>query len=77
MLYFTIQLSGNFMALSKKITLNLPSDLLKEAQEITKEGITETIKTALIELKKKKAREQLINLRGKISFNLDLNKTRT
>jgi hypothetical protein len=74
--YFTIQLSGNFMALSKKITLNLPADLLKEAQEITKEGITETIKTALIELKKKKAREQLINLRGKISFNLDLNKTR-
>jgi hypothetical protein len=64
------------MALSKKITLNLPADLLKEAQEITKEGITETIKTALIELKKKKAREQLINLRGKISFNLDLNKTR-
>lgn len=61
---------------SKKITLNLPPDLLKEAQEITKEGFTKTIKTALIELRKKKAREQLVNLRGKISFNLDLNKTR-
>lgn len=64
------------MSKFKKITLNLPSDLLREAQDITKEGITETIKSALIELKNKKAREQLVNLRGKISFKLDLNKTR-
>jgi len=65
------------MANIKKITLNLPADLLKEAQAITKEGITETIRSALIELKNKKAREQLVKLRGKVTFNLDLEKTRS
>lgn len=57
--------------------MNIPADLLKEAQDITKDGITETIKLGLMELKKKKARQGLLNLRGKVSFNLDLNKTRS
>lgn len=61
---------------SKKITLNLPSDLIQDAQKITGVGITETIREALIELKKKKAREEILKLRGKIAFELDLNKTR-
>ena len=60
----------------KKITLNLPGDLLSDAQKITGAGVTETIREALTELKKKKAREQLLKLRGKISFGLDLSKTR-
>jgi len=64
------------MKSSKKITLNLPSDLIQDAQKITGVGITETIREALIELKKKKAREEILKLRGKISFELDLNKTR-
>lgn len=65
------------MSTTKKITMNIPADLLKEAQDITKDGITETIKLGLMELKKKKARQGLLNLRGKVSFNLDLNKTRS
>ena len=65
------------MPTMKKITLNIPEDLLKEAQELTKDGITETIKLGLLELKKKKARQSLLKLRGKVSFNLDLHKTRT
>lgn len=64
------------MSVTKKVTLNIPADLLKEAQEITKDGITETVKLGLIELKKKKARQGLLRLRGKVAFNLDLTKTR-
>ena len=60
----------------KKVTLNLPASLLRDTQKITRSGVTETIKTALEELKKKESRMQLLKLRGKISFNLGINKTR-
>ena len=53
----------------KKITLNIPVSLLRDTQKITGSGVTETIKTALEELKKKESREQLLKLRGTISFD--------
>ncbi len=64
------------MKQTKKITLNLPLDLINDAQKITKSGVTETIRTALEDLKKKASRNKLLKLKGKISIDIDLNKTR-
>ena len=64
------------MKQTKKITLNLPLDLINDAQKITKSGVTETIRTALEDLKKKESRNKLLKLKGKISIDIDLNKTR-
>ena len=64
------------MTALKKVTANLPRDALERAQRITGKGITQTLFEALQALDKQSKREALRNLRGKISFELDLAKTR-
>jgi hypothetical protein len=60
----------------RKITVNVPEKLLSSALESTGQGITETIIAGLIEIEKRERRQALRLLRGKIAFDIDLEKTR-
>jgi len=60
----------------KKITANLPAKLLERALSTTGLGITETLVAGLEELERSRKRSALRMLRGKIRFELDLDKTR-
>jgi hypothetical protein len=60
----------------KKITANIPAKLLAKAQDTTGLGITETLIRGLEELERAHKRSALRALRGRIKFELDLEKTR-
>jgi hypothetical protein len=60
----------------RKITVNVPEKLLSNALESTGQGITETIIAGLIEIEKRERQQALRLLRGKIAFDLDLERTR-
>jgi len=60
----------------RKVTVNLPAKLLERARSTTGLGITETIVKGLEELERGKQRSALRQLRGRIRFELDLEKTR-
>jgi hypothetical protein len=60
----------------KKVTANIPAKLLERAREATGLGITETLVAGLEELERARKRTELRALRGKVHFELDLEKTR-
>ena len=60
----------------RKVTVNLPADLLDDAVRITAKGITPTIVEGLHELRRREQRSALRQLRGKVRFHLDLAATR-
>lgn len=60
----------------RKVTVNLPADLLEDAVRITAKGITPTIVEGLHELKRRDKRSALRQLRGKVRFQLDLDASR-
>lgn len=60
----------------KKITANLPAELLSRAQRATGLGITETLVAGLEELERSRKRSALRGLRGRVKFQLDLDTTR-
>jgi hypothetical protein len=60
----------------KKVTVNLPSEVLARARKITGSGITETIVAGLQELERARQRQALRALRGQVKFNLNLKETR-
>ncbi len=60
----------------KRITANLPEDLLNEALNSTKLGITETLIKGLKLVKRSRAYSKAMALKGKIKFNLDLDMSR-
>ena len=60
----------------KKVTANIPAKLLERAQATTGLGITETLVAGLEELERSRKRSALRMLRGKVRFELDLEKTR-
>jgi hypothetical protein len=64
------------MAKAKRITANLPADLLKEATAVTKEGITETLIAGLKLLKRTAAYEKAQALRGKLNLDIDVDLSR-
>jgi hypothetical protein len=61
---------------AKKVTVNLPVEVLARARKITGKGITETIVEALSELERSRDRQALRALRGRIRFELNLKETR-
>ena len=62
---------------TQKITAHIPVNLLHNAQEATGKGITETVKAGLEMVARAKAYENLLKLRGKISFEgFDLDELR-
>lgn len=64
------------MAGVRKITANLPRETLARAQRLTGKGVTATLIDALEALDRSAKRNALRQLRGKISFDLDLERTR-
>jgi hypothetical protein len=60
----------------KKVTANIPTKLLAKAQDTTGLGITETLILGLEELERSHKRSALRGLRGRVKFELDLEKTR-
>lgn len=61
---------------TRKVTVNLPRDLLEGAVKLTGKGITPTIVEGLQEIQKRSKRSALRALRGKVRFELDLEETR-
>jgi hypothetical protein len=59
------------MGRAKKVTVDLPEDLLRRAQKSTGEGITATIRTGLQLVAATGAYEQIRRLRGRVRFSVD------
>jgi len=64
------------MRVRKKITVEVPADLLRRAQESTGVGLAETILKALELLAAGGAYEKLRRLRGTVPFALSLRELR-
>jgi hypothetical protein len=60
----------------RKITVNVPSDVLDKATRATGKGVTATVIEGLEELRKREMRSTLRRLQGRVAFSLDLEKTR-
>ena len=50
----------------RKITVQVPVRDLEAAQELTGEGVTETVRAALKRLASVRAQQRLLELRGKV-----------
>jgi hypothetical protein len=64
-------------ARTRKVTVNLPADVLENATRLTGKGVTLTIIEGLHELERRARRSALRDLKGKIHFELDLEGTRS
>ncbi len=64
------------MTATRRITANLPGELLDAAMEVTGKGITETIVEGLTEIKRRRFHERAVALRGKLKLNIDLEESR-
>jgi hypothetical protein len=60
----------------RKITANIPADILANAQRTTGKGVTLTLIEGLKALDRKARLSALRQLRGKVGFDLDLDRTR-
>ena len=67
--------SIDFMA-ARRITANLPKDLLEEAMQATRKGITDTLVEGLRLVRRARAYEKALALRGKIRLEIDLEGSR-
>lgn len=56
----------------RKITVEVPEDVLESAQAFTGEGVTETVRTGLKKLASIRAQQELRKLRGTVKFSIDL-----
>jgi hypothetical protein len=54
---------------TRKITVEIPQDLLERAQQASGSGITQTVRTGLQLLAASQAYESLRQLRGKVRFS--------
>lgn len=61
---------------TRRITANLPEDLLRVAQEVTGSGITETLVEGLEQVRRRRFYEKAMALRGKINLDIDIDKSR-
>jgi len=60
------------MARLRKITVQIPEDDLRQAQELTGEGVTETVRAGLKKLADIQAQQAFRSLRGTFKFTIDL-----
>jgi hypothetical protein len=61
---------------NRKITLEIPQDLLRKAQRSTGEGVTATVRRGLELLAASTAYEELRKLRGRVKFSIKLRELR-
>ena len=64
------------MSAARKVTVELPDDLLRRAQKSTREGITATIRRGLELVAAGEAYRSLRHLKGKVAFSIDLDRLR-
>jgi hypothetical protein len=64
------------MTATRRVTANLPADLLESAMEATGRGITETIVEGLTQVQRRRFYDRAMALRGKVSLDIDLEQTR-
>jgi hypothetical protein len=64
------------MSRNRKITLELPEELLLKAQESTGEGVTATVRRGLELLTASTAYEEIRKLRGRVKFSIRLKELR-
>jgi len=64
------------MVAARRITANLPADLLDDAMKVTCKGITETLVEGLRLVRRARAYEKALALRGKVSLDIDLAESR-
>jgi len=57
---------------ARKVTVELPAELLERAQDATGQGITATIRRGLQLVAARRAYEKLRKLRGRVVFSIDL-----
>lgn len=60
------------MQTARKITVQIPEELLRKARKATGLGLTSTIRQGLELVAAGRAYERLRRLRGKVKFSLDL-----
>jgi hypothetical protein len=60
----------------RRITANLPADLLEEATAVTGKGITETLIAGLEFVRRSRAYAKAQALKGKVQLQIDLEQTR-
>jgi hypothetical protein len=60
------------MTAARKVTIELPAELLEQAQQATGSGITQTVRTGLQLVAASQTYAQLRNLRGKVKFSRTL-----
>lgn len=75
-IYCHIDILHRMDAALRKITVNVPADVLDDATHATGKGVTATVIEGLRELKKRNMRSALRHLKGKVRFSLDLRETR-
>jgi hypothetical protein len=63
-------------ATTKRVTVNLPDELLREAAAVTGQGITETLIAGLKLLAQRRAYTKALALRGKLDLRIDLDMSR-
>ena len=61
---------------SRRITANLPGDLLDDAMQVTGNGITETLVEGLRRVRRSRAFQRAIALKGKVHLDVDLEVSR-
>ena len=60
----------------RKVTVQLPEELLAKAQRVSGQGITETIRRGLSLVAAGDAYRRLSKLRGQVKFSVDLQRLR-
>ncbi len=57
------------MAKARKVTVELPAELLEKAQQASGTGVTQTIRAGLQLIAASRIYDQLLRLRGKVRFS--------
>jgi hypothetical protein len=63
---------GKRMQTVRKITVEVPADLLKKAQQASGSGVTQTVRKGLELIAASRTYERLLQLRGKVHFSQTL-----
>ena len=72
----TYERDMNRKARTRRVTANLPVELLDEARKVTGAGITETLVAGLERVRASAALSKGLRLRGRLKLNLDLDELR-
>jgi hypothetical protein len=60
------------MSTARKITVEVPAELLKRAQEASGSGVTQTVRTGLELIAASRTYSRLLQMRGKVRFSRTL-----